>query len=70
MMTNQTIQVEGMSCEHCKNAVETALKDLDGVSQAEVNLEQGQVNVDYDDSKVDFEDMRDAIEDQGYDVNA
>ena len=69
-MANQTIQVEGMNCEHCKNAVETALKDLDGVSQAEVNLEQGQVNVDYDDSKVDFEDMRDAIEDQGYDVNA
>ncbi|MCY1572515.1 copper chaperone CopZ [Staphylococcus pettenkoferi] len=69
-MANQTIQVEGMSCEHCKNAVETALKDLDGVSQAEVSLEQGQVNVDYDDSKFDFEDMRDAIEDQGYDVNA
>jgi copper chaperone len=33
-MATKTIQVEGMSCEHCKSAVSGALNNLDGVSQA------------------------------------
>ncbi|MBM0867179.1 copper chaperone CopZ [Staphylococcus auricularis] len=67
-MTNQVIQVDGMSCEHCKSAVENALTALSGVDQAEVNLEAGNVTVDYDSEKVTTNDMKDAIEDQGYDV--
>ena len=34
-MATETIQVEGMSCDHCKHAVETALTELDGVSTAD-----------------------------------
>lgn len=67
-MTTETIQVEGMSCDHCKHAVETALTDLDGVSTADVSLEAGNVKVDYDADKVAMLQMKDAIEDQGYDV--
>lgn len=67
-MATKTIQVEGMSCEHCKNAVSGALSNLDGVSQADVNLEAGTVEVNYDDAKVDDAAMTEAIEDQGYDV--
>ena len=67
-MATETIQVEGMSCDHCKNAVETALTELDGVSTADVSLEAGNVKVDFDDDKVTMPQMKDAIEDQGYDV--
>lgn len=67
-MATKTIQVEGMSCEHCKSAVSGALNNLDGVSQADVNLEAGTVEVNYDDAKVDYAAMTEAIEDQGYDV--
>ena len=35
-MTQKIIKVEGMSCEHCRNAVESALAKLNGVSSAEV----------------------------------
>ncbi|WP_077622637.1 copper chaperone CopZ [Sediminibacillus massiliensis] len=66
----QTISVQGMSCGHCKMSVENALNDLDGVTAAEVNLEAGNVNVTYDDSKVSFDNMKEAIEEQGYDVEA
>ena len=45
-----------------------ALNNIDGVTSAEVNLENGQVSVQYDDSKVAVSQMKDAIEDQGYDV--
>lgn len=69
-MATTTLQVKGMSCGHCKMAVENALKELDGVTQAEVNLEAGKVNVTFDDSKVTVDAMKEAIEDQGYDVEA
>ena len=67
-MGQKIINVEGMSCDHCKNAVESALAKINGVSAAEVNLDKGQVRVDYDEDKVQLSDMKDAIEDQGYDV--
>lgn len=67
-MTRKTIQVEGMSCQHCKNAVESALANLNGVQAAEVNLDENNVRVEYDDSKVNINQMKDAIEDQGYDA--
>lgn len=67
-MTTETIQVEGMSCDHCKQAVEGALTKLSGVSTAKVDLTAGNVQVDYDNDQVEVTDMKSAIEDQGYDV--
>ncbi|WP_251517329.1 MULTISPECIES: copper chaperone CopZ [Staphylococcus] len=67
-MTTETIQVEGMSCDHCKHAVESALTNLNGVSSADVSLEDNNVTVNYDETDVSFDNMKDAIEDQGYDV--
>ncbi|MCD8849783.1 copper chaperone CopZ [Staphylococcus arlettae] len=67
-MTTETIQVEGMSCNHCKQAVEGALTKLSGVSTAKVDLTAGNVQVDYDNDQVEVTDMKSAIEDQGYDV--
>ena len=67
MMTKETIRVEGMTCSHCKTSVEGLLNNLDGVNNAEVNLDQHQVSVTFDDSKVSIEKMKDEIEDIGYD---
>ncbi|WP_156960104.1 copper chaperone CopZ [Oceanobacillus manasiensis] len=64
----KTLNVQGMSCGHCKMSVENALKNLDGVSAAEVNLEAGKVEVTFDDLKVNVTTMKDAVEEQGYDV--
>nr|WP_042223063.1 copper chaperone CopZ [Oceanobacillus manasiensis] len=67
-MMEKTLNVQGMSCGHCKMSVENALKNLDGVSAAEVNLEAGKVEVTFDDLKVNVTTMKDAVEEQGYDV--
>lgn len=66
----KTLNVQGMSCGHCKISVEGALNKLDGVSAAEVNLEAGKVDVTFDESKVTSDAMKEAIEEQGYDVEA
>ncbi len=42
-MTELTIQ--GMTCGHCKKAVEDALSSVDGVSQVEVDLDAGRATV-------------------------
>ncbi|MEN1937427.1 copper chaperone CopZ [Paenibacillus sp. 102] len=63
-----TLNVQGMTCNHCKMAVTNALTELDGVQNVEVHLQEGTVNVEYDDTKVDVEKVKEVIEDQGYDV--
>ncbi|MBH0169865.1 MULTISPECIES: copper chaperone CopZ [Fictibacillus] len=67
-METKTLNVEGMTCGHCKAAVTNALNELDGVKNVVVHLETGKVEVEVDSSKVTEAEMREAIEDQGYDV--
>jgi len=67
-MMTITLQVQGMTCGHCKAAVTNALQELDGVSRVEVHLQEGTVDVDYDETKVSVEKLKEAIEEQGYDV--
>jgi copper chaperone len=67
-MMTITLNVQGMTCGHCKAAVTNALKELDGVKHVEVHLQEGTVDVDYDETKVSVEKLKEAIEEQGYDV--
>ncbi|WP_114571293.1 cation transporter [Exiguobacterium flavidum] len=65
-MKETTIQVEGMTCNHCKASVEGALKEVSGVKDATVSLENKNVTVTYDD--VEEVKLVEAIEEVGYDV--
>lgn len=67
-MDKITIKVEGMSCGHCKAAVEKALKETAGVNDAEVDLASKSVEVTYDSDKVGRESLVKAIAGAGYDV--
>jgi copper chaperone len=69
-MTDKTLSVEGMSCGHCKAAVEGELNKLSGVGAARADIEKGTVEVTYDEAKVTTEDLRGAIEEAGYTVAA
>jgi copper chaperone len=63
-----TLQVQGMTCNHCKMAVTNALQELEGVNRVEVHLEKGTVDVDFDETKVSIDQLKEAVEEQGYDV--
>jgi copper chaperone len=69
-MTDETLNVEGMSCAHCKAAVEGELKALPGIEKANADVARGTVEVRYDESKVGAEDLESAIEEAGYRVAA
>ena len=57
-----------MSCSHCKNAVEKAIRGLPGILAAEVNLDAGKVTVEFDSAKTSRKEIEQAVEDQGYTI--
>ncbi|MDN7242391.1 copper chaperone CopZ [Planococcus sp. N028] len=65
---NETLKVQGMSCNHCVNAVETSVSELQGVSSVKVDLGKGEVAVEYDTSKTSLNEIQETIEEQGYEV--
>ncbi|MFJ7973627.1 copper chaperone CopZ [Psychrobacillus sp. NPDC096389] len=67
-MENITLNVQGMSCGHCVNAVESSVGKLNGVEQVKVHLESGKVDVSFDNEKVTLSEIKETIDDQGYDV--
>lgn len=67
-MSKVTLNVGGMSCQHCVNAVTKAVNALKGIAGVDVNLEGKTVTVDYDADQVSLESIKEAIEEEGYDV--
>ncbi|MFQ5800935.1 MAG: heavy metal translocating P-type ATPase, partial [Candidatus Hydrothermarchaeales archaeon] len=64
-MKNVTLNVTGMTCAMCVKTIETALKKLDGVHEASVNLAQETAKVEYDPSKLSTDAIVKAIEKVG-----
>jgi copper chaperone len=65
-MQQAKFQVTGMTCQHCVNSIEKALKDI-GAS-GRVDLQGGTVTIDFDENKLSLNAVKEAIEEQGYDV--
>jgi copper chaperone len=65
-MARTTLNVTGMTCDHCVHAVKSALEEIAGVRSARVDLDRGTALVDYDDGKADPREMTTAVADAGY----
>ncbi|WP_027180514.1 heavy-metal-associated domain-containing protein [Maridesulfovibrio bastinii] len=61
----KTVEVNGMSCQHCAKSVTDALSKIDGISNVVVDLEKKCAT--YEDSKdVDSEEIRKVISKIGF----
>jgi copper chaperone len=67
MSTTTTIGVDGMTCGHCVNAVQTEVGKLDGVTDVQVDLSSGQVTI-VADREPSAEELQAAVEEAGYEV--
>ena len=63
-METVSLEITGMSCGHCVAAVDKALKQVDGVSAA--NVEIGRATVTLDPKVATTGAVVDAVEDAGY----
>lgn len=69
-MIEKTLNVGGMSCAHCKAAVEEELGRVEGVKRSNADFERGVVEVRYDEDRVTAGDLEGAVEEAGYTVVA
>lgn len=65
-MAARSIRIEGMECAACAKAVERAVKKLQGVTEANVNLATEKLNLIYDDTIVSIPDIKASVEKAGY----
>jgi len=65
-MKNIVLDVNGMSCGHCVNSIESALQEL-GV-KGKVDLASGKVTVEFNENIYTLDKIKEVIEEQGYDV--
>jgi copper chaperone len=60
----RTYSVPGISCGHCKSAIEAEVSEVDGVDSVVVDVDAKLVTVSGGDDAA----IRDAIDEAGYDV--
>ncbi|MEO0756542.1 MAG: heavy metal translocating P-type ATPase [Cyanobacteria bacterium J06648_16] len=68
-MTATTLKLKGMSCAACANSVETAIKQVPGVSRAQVNFAAEQARVEYDTGSTSLAAIQAAVADAGYEAS-
>lgn len=64
-LNKMIVKVNQMSCNHCKNRVEEILKNISGIENAEVNLDEKLAKVDYF-GAIDENEIKEKINDAGY----
>ncbi len=67
-MRKVELKVAGMTCAMCAKTIEHSLQELDGTTDAEVNLGNETVRVEYDPSRLKLADLEKAVTDVGYEV--
>ena len=60
------LNVEGMTCSGCENAIKSALLKCDGVKDAEVNHKDGKAVVQTEGSKAKTDELIKAVEKAGF----
>jgi copper chaperone CopZ len=65
-MSETTLKIDGMSCQHCVMRVKKAIGLLPGVTESLVDI--GTATITYDESRLGKEDLKKAVEETGYKV--
>jgi copper ion binding protein len=67
-MTDLSLSVPGISCDHCKHSIEGAVSSVAGVDGVIVHIPERLVDLSFDDRSVSLETIIEAIEGVGYEV--
>jgi len=69
-MEEKILKVNGMSCEHCVKAVNSALGAISGVTDIVVSLKEGTVSFKYDPALASIEAIKETITDEGFETES
>lgn len=65
-MTDTTLKIDGMTCQHCVMSVKKAVDSVSGVSSSDVEV--GSAKVTYDENTTDREAIVSAVQNAGYKI--
>ena len=65
---NTTLTVPDISCNHCKDTIEGAVGQLEGIETVQVDVEQRTVAVAFDETEISLPQIVAAIDEAGYEV--
>lgn len=63
------LDVSGMTCEGCENAIVASIKKLDGIQEASASHTNAEATIVFDSTLTTVHDISQAIEDAGYSVD-
>lgn len=66
-MPTTTVTVQGMTCDHCVQAVRSELSKVDGVTDVQVDLDSGEVAISSE-GLLDDNAVRAAVDEAGYEL--
>jgi copper chaperone len=69
-MTQVTLNVPDISCEHCERTITNALTPVEGVRDVRVDIPAKQVRVEYEETKVDVDRMKQVLAEEDYPVES
>jgi copper chaperone len=67
-MTQVSLQVPEVHCDHCKTSIEGAVSQLPGIETVDVAISEASVSVEYDEDTIGLDLIKSTIEEQGYAV--
>lgn len=67
-MKKETMNITGMTCASCANAIERSVGKLEGVKLVNVNFATEKLNVEFDENKLNSNNIKDAVKKVGYDA--
>lgn len=67
-MTQISLQVPEVHCDHCKTSIEGAVAAMPGIASVDVAIAEATVDIEFDESAVDLAAIKHTIEEQGYAV--
>jgi copper chaperone len=69
-MSNVTLSVPDISCEHCERAITNALTPVEGVRNVSVDIPSKQVRVEFDEAQVNVDKMKAILQEEDYPVES
>ena len=67
-MTQKTLKVEGMTCQHCVKTITDELNGQSGVYKVEVQLDKREVKIEYDEEKTTLKQVSSRIVGLGFEL--
>ena len=67
-MRQETIKVEGMTCQHCVETITDALNNITGLNTVNVDLVEKEVSVKFNENEIELKKISDKIIEVGFEL--